>query len=317
MAHRPPNPRSSNQRDLADARRQSRRHSQVHPSRQSAQFPAGAYSPFSQTYHPSAPDHVKQAYGGYPSPPPIPEGEQPNPIQDLYRLVANMQDDIVDLQARNATLNNIVNEQRVTIAKLESEIDSLDQYSRRENVLFTNLLIDDAHSCEAQVIDICNELGVDVAPDDLVATHPLPGKKGKGKAKPTRYIARFKDRAKAQKVFKNRKATKTIAPDKKQTLFADPTKGVAVQPNITAKRAVLLGQVKDAVEKFSLNSYWVDTKNCNIMLRLQPSARPIPIMNTCDLLNVVPNFGPKEFVMCVDPRSVSNADIFSPDHNLG
>ena len=87
------------------------------------------------------------------------------------------------IQTTNFTkgkLNKIVNEQRVSIAKLESEIDSLDQYSSQENVLFTNLLIDESHSCEDQVINICNELGVDVAPDDLVATHPLPGEKENG-----------------------------------------------------------------------------------------------------------------------------------------
>ena len=246
----------------------------------------------------------------------VQEGKVPMSVQDLCQMVYAMQDDIVDLQQRNQHLNCVVNDQSLKIAKLEADLDSLDQYSRRENVCFTNLLIDETHPCETQIINICHELGVDVTSDDFVATHPLPGKKSRvNKSSGKRYIARFKNRATAQKVFKNRKMTKQIDPEKKKTLFLNKDKGVAVQPNITAKRAALLGQVKDAVEKSSLDSYWVDTKNCNIMLRLNSNDRPIPIMNTSDLLKVVPEFVPREYLLCADPRIfMNNADPFSPNN---
>ena len=130
-------------------------------------------------------------------------------------------------------------------------------------------------------------------------------------------IARFKDRSKAQKVLSNRKSTKTISNDRKKTLFIDPSKGMAVQPNITPKRAALLGQVKDASEKFNFDSYWVDTKNCNIMVRKNSGATPKPVMNTVDLLKLCPHFVPRDCILCASPLDVGNTDdIFSPTQSV-
>ncbi len=229
-------------------------------------------------------------------------------LQRLRSDYNRLQDDFIGLQQENYRLNGLVTLQNTTIAQLEANLDSLDQYSRRENVCFTNLLVDSSHTCEAQIIEMCGELGVTVTSEDFVATHPLPSKKGK----PSRYIARFKNRATAQKVFQNRKMTKNIDPQKKKTLFADPGKGVAVQPNITAKRAALLGQVKDAAEKFNLDSFWVDPKNCNVMLRVKAAGRPSPILTTCDLLKCVPQFEPREYLLCVNPYKSNNTPQFSP-----
>lgn len=246
----------------------------------------------------------------------------PTSIQDLWTYFCGMhdefqrlrsdhnrlQDDSVGLQQEIYRLNGVISLQNAQISKLEANIDSLDQYSRRENVCFTNLLVDSAHTCEDQVINMCGELGVTVTSDDFVATHPLPSKKGK----PSRYIARFKNRSTAQKVFQNRKMTKNIDPEKKKTLFADASKGVAVQPNITAKRAALMGQVKDAAEQFNLDSFWVDPKNCNVMLRVTAGGRPSPILNTRDLMKCAPQFVPRDYLLCADPHLNNNATAFSP-----
>ena len=78
---------------------------------------------------------------------------------------------------------------------------------------------------------------MDIAKDNLGAAHPLKGKKYKA----PRFIDRFKDRTTAQKVFRNRKGTENISPDKKKLLFENPEKGVGVQPNITSRRTALLG----------------------------------------------------------------------------
>ena len=70
-------------------------------------------------------------------------------------------------------------------------------------------------------------------------------------------------------MFRNRKVTENISPDKKKLLFENPEKGVGVQPNnITSKRAALLGQVNDAVRLGNLYSCWVDYKNGNALLRV-------------------------------------------------
>ena len=245
----------------------------------------------------------------------------PANFQEMWQFVCNLQaelratrndhaqlmDELVGLRHANSELNKVVDLQREAICKLGVELEALDQYSRRENVCFTNLLVDDNHSCEQQVANLCSELGVEVKPEDFVAAHPLKGKKGK----PTRYIARFKDRSTAQQVFKNRKLTKNIAPSKKTDLFANPAKGVGIQPNITAKRAALLGQVTDAVKQCDLNACWIDYKNGNVLLRMNSVDNPKLIRNTNDLLVCVPQFVPKEFLFCVSPF-LTGPDPYSP-----
>jgi hypothetical protein len=105
-----------------------------------------------------------------------------------------------------------------------------------------------------QVIDLCDQLGVEMKESDFVNVHlggrcpslgtlrrsfefyeaklrgaawvehratnvhPLPTKKGKAK----RVIARFKDHKLGQKVLSSRKNSKDIAQDKKEKLAADP-----------------------------------------------------------------------------------------------
>ena len=172
--------------------------------------------------------------------------------------------------------------------------------------------IDEQNTCPDQVINLCNELEVEVNVNDLVAAHPLPTSRAsnntnsatgpQSKSKPRRFIARFKNRSDAQRVLSNRKLSKNISPVAKGKLFSDASRGVAIQPNITSQRAALLGQVNDAVRQCSLDSAWIDTRNNNVMLRVAPSARPVPIANTVDLCLRVPSFKPSVFHLCVDPK---------------
>jgi FtsZ-binding cell division protein ZapB len=237
------------------------------------------------------------------------QGECPRTIKEIWTHVTALQEELFELREDNHQLRNAVNQLTMRNSRLEADLEALDQYSRRENVCFTNIKVDDDHKCDDQVVALCNELGVDVRTEDLVAAHPLPGKKS------TRFIARFKDRATAQKVFQNRKQTKNIDPSKRKSILADDQRGVAVQPNITPKRSALLAQVKDAVEKKSLDSCWVDTKNCNVMLRLNKNGRPTPIKNTFDLLKYVSDYEPEEFILCVNPMNLFSVPNFSPSSN--
>ncbi len=78
--------------------------------------------------------------------------------------------------------------------------------------------------------------------------------------------------------------------NKKTALAANPDRGFAIQPNITQRRARLLGQVTDAKVKFGLTGCWVDPKNGNILLRKSPNARPFVITNTFDIFKAIPEF---------------------------
>ncbi len=52
----------------------------------------------------------------------------------------------MDLREENLEIKGIMNLQAEYVSKLESDLEALDQYSRRENVCFTNLLVDGTHT---------------------------------------------------------------------------------------------------------------------------------------------------------------------------
>ncbi len=235
--------------------------------------------------------------------------------QSLLGMINELRNAWLELRGENILLKQTVNAQAHQIARLDKELDELNQYGRRENVCFTNLLVDESHTAETQVINLCHELGVEVTPDDLVASHPLPARKGKA----VRVIARFKERSMAQKVFANRKQTKNIDSTKKGGLAARADKGFAVQPNITPRRAKLLAQVKDAAQQMNWNSVWVDYRTGNIMLKQSSSCRPVQIHSTLDLRKLIgPNFTPYDYYFCVRDTSeviftpTKSGEVFSP-----
>ncbi len=224
----------------------------------------------------------------------------------IFSMITELRNAWAELKGENLMLRQTVNLQAQQIATLDKQLDELNRYGRCENVCFTNLLIDNDHTAETQVIGLCNELGVEVTPDDLVASHTLPARKGKA----VRVIARFKERSMAQEVFAKRKETKNIPADKKKGLAAKADKGFAIQPNITPKRAKLLAQVKDAVQNMHWNSVWVDYRNGNIMLKQNPASRPIQIHSTRDLKQLVgPNFNPLEYYFCVRETCDFNVNV--------
>ena len=227
-------------------------------------------------------------------------------------MIMELRDEVIDVKTDNLALRQTVQDQLNYIHQLEREIDDLNQYGRRENVCFSNLLIDEDHTADQQVIDLCNEIGVEVKTEDLVDCHPLPAKRGNQ----VRVIARFKDRRLAQKVFKNRKNTKTIDRTKKEAISSNKEKGFAIQPNITPRRAALLGQVLDAKTVYNYDSCWVDYKNGNIMLRKDKQGRPYVISCTNDIIKALPGFKPNEYFFCSGPDEVFDISMIASQPEL-
>ena len=98
-------------------------------------------------------------------------------------------------------LKSVINRQAATIATLDQNIDNLDQYGRRENIVFTNLDVSVDKTPESQVIELCKQVGVEIEKSDLVACHPLPSRDNG----PNRVIAKFYERETARRIFSNRK----------------------------------------------------------------------------------------------------------------
>ena len=266
-------------------------------------------------------DFLNSVQGTIVKPPALVDVDSPKRFADLIPTIETLVANVRFLSEENSQLKDVMNHLLFENSKLKSDLDALDQYSRRENVCFTNIKVDEANPCTDQIAKLCQELEVDVSTSDLVAAHPLPSGKPKsgttGNPAPKRFIARFKDRSTAQSVLKNRKLSKNISPQSKNRLFSDSTRGIAVQPNITPLRSSLLAQVKDAVRECNLEGCWVDTNNCNIMLRCVKNGRPVPIFNTVDLCCRVKNFKPKEYILCVNPVLVRSVSPTAPTFLTG
>ena len=170
----------------------------------------------------------------------------------------------------------------MVISQVKSSVDEQNQYSRRDNVVFSNLKVDEEHEVGAQVQKLCKELGVEVTPEHIVAAHPLPSKQGK----PKRFITRFTDRRIAKDIFAKRRATKSITPEKKEALAHNPAKGFAIQPSITPKRAKLLAQAQTFCKDFEHDSCWVNTNNGKIMIKVAGSQRGVHVRDTGTLVGL-------------------------------
>ena len=96
----------------------------------------------------------------------------------LARMNEDLKKDNADLRSELAQVKAVVNRQAAYLAELDSELDSLCQYGRRENVVFSNLAIPDDKDVKPQVIKLCKELDVEISVEDIVDAHPLPSKTG-------------------------------------------------------------------------------------------------------------------------------------------
>ena len=248
----------------------------------------------------NTPNLRRSKRSGVPPPDPGTGESTPSTLDpaQIVKLCRDLQDDVAELHGVIMTLKSTINSQNEKIVGLEQEIEDLQQYGRRENVCFTNLKFDEKNadiSPIKQVVTLCDQVGVDVSDSDFVDVHPLPARKGRAK----RVIARFKDRKLAQKVMSSRKNTKNMDPTVKSKLAADTERGFGIQPNITPKRAALLGQCKKVAEDNNFNGAWVDTKTGAVLIRKRSVDRPRTIRSTNDLIALCPAFVPREYFFCI------------------
>ena len=221
---------------------------------------------------------------------------------ELTVKYGQLQDELMDHKSEMNKLKLVANDQHEHIVRMHQNIDDLEQYGRRENVCFSNLKFDEQGlNPMTQVIDLCDERGVEVKESDLVDVHPLPTRNGRAK----RIIARFKDRKLGQKVMMSRKNSKNIDPNKKKTLAADPMRGIGIQPNITPCRAALLSQAKTVVKDHNFDSTWIDIKTGSVLLKKNQGDRPLVVRSTEDIMKLCAEFCPNEHFF-----SVSKCDLF-------
>lgn len=208
-------------------------------------------------------------------------------------------------------MKQVINSQASRISQLDSEIDGQNQYSRRENLVFTNLRVDDNNDVKSQVINLCKEINVDITTEDFVDAHVLP----KNKGKPTRYIARLHSRGKAKQIFANRRNLKQLNEESRKKLSTRPDKGLSIQPNLTPKRAKFFSQVQDFNRLFNYFGTWVDTNSNKIFIKTNEGARGVYVKDTSDLIQINSNYKPATWYFCSGPlfHFAPNSDLPQPN----
>ena len=241
-------------------------------------------------------------------------------VRELQGKVAHLDERNKEICNENRTLRGeiehiktIINRQASYIAEIEGDLDNLGQYNRRENVVFTNLLVNAGQKPDKQIIDLCKEIEVDVTIADIVACHALPAKPGK----PKRYIARFHERSTAQKIFRNRKKSKKISSEAKGRLASNAGKGFGIMPNLTIKRGKLFAQVSSFNEQYGHSGCWIDPNSGKILLKINGSERGRVISNTSDLVEIENSYSPKDWYFCSSPKFNVICDRTPPANNFG
>ena len=163
--------------------------------------------------------------------------------------------------------------------KNQSEVEKLDrleQYGRRQNLEIVGIPVQDGENTNAIVIEVAKLLDVSLTPEQISTSHRLPAKNPENLSPPI--IARFTNRDVRNKIYANRKATRTAS----LVNFSVPrTEKVYVNENLTRPRKKLFWLTKQKAKKIGFKYFW--TTNGNIFVKQTDQAEVIAIKNEKDL----------------------------------
>ena len=89
------------------------------------------------------------------------------------------------------------------------KLDRLEQYGRRQNLEIVGIPVQDGKKTNAIVIEVAKLLDVNLTPEQISTSHCLPAKNRENLSPPI--IARFRNRKVRNKIYANRKATRTAS----------------------------------------------------------------------------------------------------------
>ena len=128
---------------------------------------------------------------------------------DILTENRKLNDKINVLETVNKNLKQRLDGQITKIVNLETELNKLDQYNRRNNLEISGIpdsVSNDA--LEGTAIKIFKEIGVDLAENEIEACHRL--RKGRDVPGPARTIIRLVNRRKCESALRNKKGLKSL-----------------------------------------------------------------------------------------------------------
>ena len=119
-------------------------------------------------------------------------------IDVLTNKVSEMQDSIdfisEQYDEQKKDIDNLKKENILLVERISAQdrrIDELEQYSRKQNVLFDSIEETEKENTDELISDQCKKIGIHLQPGDLHVTHRLGKPSAKPGTKPRAIIARF------------------------------------------------------------------------------------------------------------------------------
>ena len=207
------------------------------------------------------------------------------------RIVSELKQENATLKAENSNLKKRLDDQHAKIVELqkqsramqieyESDINRLDQYSRRSNIEIAGIPDSvDEKDLEEKVLEILKEIDVKVASDEVEACHRLFRPRGvKG---PRRTIVRFVNRKKAEKIMLNKKNLKNI--NKKKLGLPD---NIYVNYSLCRDYRRIWNNARKLFNDGLISRFWVS--NGTVKIAVAPDASPISIFHKSKLEELFP-----------------------------
>ena len=171
---------------------------------------------------------------------------------------------------------------RVQLTAVRSELDSLEQYSRRNSLTISGLPETEQENTDTLVIDVARAAGVTATVADLDRSHRV-GQLRRGR--PRQIIAKFVSFNKRQELLEARRNMRAGRVPHHPTLTQQVLAQTFIAENLTRKNQLILFVARQLRRKGKLHSAW--TNNCQIKVRAREGGPTIKIYSLLNLRDVV------------------------------
>ena len=171
---------------------------------------------------------------------------------------------------------------RTQLTATRDELDSLEQYSRRNTLTISGLPETQRENTDALVIDLARAAGVKVTEADLDRSHRVGQFK---RDKPRQIIAKFVSFNKRQELLEARRNLRAGRVQRHPTLTERVLAQTFIAENLTKRNQLILFVARQLRRKGKIHSAW--TNNCQIKIRTREGGPTIKISSLINLRDVV------------------------------
>lgn len=162
------------------------------------------------------------------------------------------------------------------LSSFNRHLDDIDQYGRRQNVLFDKIEERSGENTHETITEICKSIGIDIDKKDLQATHRL-GKPRIGEKSPRPIIARFTNVNTARTVIQTVKQQKKRSSDHvnqngRHANNDKLTANIWVREHLTDYRSKLLHECLKLKKENKIYACWVFSYNIYVKIRQQDTS---------------------------------------------